>query len=284
MCGIDGDLAPLSRMCDLAEQHGASVVVDDCHGMGVHGAGGRGTVERLGVADRIAGQTGSLSKALGCLGGFVTTGREVRDRMLVGADAVTRSTLLPAAVLAAARAALEVLERLVVPAVVLDVSALAAADPDFRLRVDDVLAWERDHGAIPPGVAVLLRTGWSARWPDRKRYFGDDTPGRTDRLHFPAFGKEATELLVGERNGVEQRELKITDFPFFADGGVQAHTASSERVNQRLSRIRHTPQPPTSGRPLACQAFIPPWSSTTSVYPSDLSASAAVALMGPVRQ
>jgi D-alanyl-D-alanine dipeptidase/kynurenine formamidase len=91
------------------------------------------------------------------------------------------------------------LERLVVPAVVIDVSRQAAADPDYRLRVEDVVAWERTNGTVPEGVAVLLRTGWSERWPDRKRYFGDDVPGRTDHLHFPAYGKEAAELLVGAR-------------------------------------------------------------------------------------
>jgi kynurenine formamidase/D-alanyl-D-alanine dipeptidase len=91
------------------------------------------------------------------------------------------------------------LERLVAPAVVIDVGKQAAADPDYRLRVEDVEAWEREHGTIPEGSAVLLRTGWSARWGDRKRYFGDDTPGRTDHLHFPAFGKEAVELLVSRK-------------------------------------------------------------------------------------
>ena len=46
---------------------------------------------------------------------------------------------------------------------------------------------------------VLLRTGWSARWGDRKRYFGDDTPGSAANLHFPSFGADAAKLLVDER-------------------------------------------------------------------------------------
>jgi len=91
------------------------------------------------------------------------------------------------------------LDRLVAPAVVIDVSKQAAADADYRLTVADVVAWERANGTIPAGAAVLLRTGWSARWPDRRRYFGDDESGRTDRLHFPAYGKEAAELLVASR-------------------------------------------------------------------------------------
>jgi kynurenine formamidase len=67
--------------------------------------------------------------------------------------------------------------QLVAPAVVIDVTRAAAADPDYRLSVADVRAWEKVHGTIPGGAIVLLRTGWSKRWPDRKRYFGDDTPG-----------------------------------------------------------------------------------------------------------
>ncbi len=91
------------------------------------------------------------------------------------------------------------LGRLVLPAVVIDVSAEAAKDADYRLTPDDIRAFERRHGRIPAGAAVLLRTGWDQRWPDRKSYLGDDTPGDASRLHFPSFGVEAARLLVDER-------------------------------------------------------------------------------------
>jgi kynurenine formamidase len=91
------------------------------------------------------------------------------------------------------------LAQLVAAGVVIDVSAKAAADPDYRLAVADVQAWETRRGRVPAGSIVLLRTGWSARWPDRKRYLGDDTPGDASHLHFPSYGKEAAELLVRER-------------------------------------------------------------------------------------
>lgn len=110
--------------------------------------------------------------------------------------------------------------QLVAPAVVIDVSALAAANPDYRLTRADLAAWESRHGVVPQGAAVLLRTGWSARWPDRKRYFGDDTPASAANLHFPSFGAEAVTVLLGERKvgllGVDTASIDhgpSTDFP-----------------------------------------------------------------------
>ncbi len=91
------------------------------------------------------------------------------------------------------------LDRLLAPAVVIDVTAKARADADYRLTREDVLAFERAHGRIPAGSIVLLRTGWSLRWPDRKSYLGDDTPNDASKLHFPSFGAEAARLLVQER-------------------------------------------------------------------------------------
>ena len=92
------------------------------------------------------------------------------------------------------------LDRLVGSAVVIDVTAKAAADPDYRLSVADLEAFEAAHGAIAPGSIVLLRTGWSARWGDRKAYFGDDTPNDATKLHFPGYGVDAARLLVEQRN------------------------------------------------------------------------------------
>jgi kynurenine formamidase len=90
-------------------------------------------------------------------------------------------------------------ERLVGPAVVLDVTRQAKADRDYRLTPADVEAWEKANGTIPAGAIVLLRTGWAERWPDALRYLGDNTPGETTKLHFPSYGPEAAALLVDKR-------------------------------------------------------------------------------------
>ncbi|HSD28735.1 MAG TPA: cyclase family protein, partial [Vicinamibacteria bacterium] len=89
--------------------------------------------------------------------------------------------------------------QLVAPAAVIDVSAKAEADADYRVTRDDVLAWEGRHGKVDKGMIVLVRTGWARRWPDAKRYLGDDTPGDASKLHFPGYGRSAAELLVRER-------------------------------------------------------------------------------------
>jgi kynurenine formamidase len=91
-------------------------------------------------------------------------------------------------------------DQLVQPAVVIDVARKTAADRDYRLTPRDVTDWEAAHGRIPDHAIVLLRTGWGARWPDRLRYFGSDTPGDTAGLHFPSYGREAAELLVAGRH------------------------------------------------------------------------------------
>jgi kynurenine formamidase len=87
-------------------------------------------------------------------------------------------------------------DRLVAPAVVIDVRRSAAADRDYRLTPADVSGWEAKHGRIPRGAIVLLRTGWSERWPDRLRYFGNVSTTDASDLHFPSFGAEAVKVLL----------------------------------------------------------------------------------------
>lgn len=91
------------------------------------------------------------------------------------------------------------LEQLIAPAVVIDVTARASTDPDYRLTPEDVIRFEKSNGTIAPGTIVLLRTGWSRHWPNVKAYLGDDTPGDASRLSFPSYGGDAAKLLVEER-------------------------------------------------------------------------------------
>ena len=91
-------------------------------------------------------------------------------------------------------------ERLVAPAIVIDVSKFASKKRDYRLEPTDIARWEEAHGRIPEHAIVVLRTGWENRWADVKAYLGDDRPGDASNLHFPSFGAAAAEFLVKERN------------------------------------------------------------------------------------
>jgi kynurenine formamidase len=91
------------------------------------------------------------------------------------------------------------LKNLIGPAVVIDVGSKADEDSNYRLTVEDVRKFEAEHGEITSGTIVLLRTGWSSRWPNAQDYLGDDTPGDASNLSFPSYGDDAARLLVEER-------------------------------------------------------------------------------------
>ena len=91
------------------------------------------------------------------------------------------------------------LERLVGPAIVVDLSEKAARDADALLTRADLDRFEAAQGAIPPGTIVLVRTGWDRWWEDRAHYLGTAVPGDTAHLHFPGVGGEAAAWLTTAR-------------------------------------------------------------------------------------
>jgi glycine C-acetyltransferase len=109
---MDGDLAPLPEMVALAERYGALVYVDDAHGDGVLGKTGSGIVEHFGLHGRVAIEMGTLSKALGGVGGFVAADREIIDYLFQRSRPFQFSTgHLPPTVAAGLIAALDLLEQ-----------------------------------------------------------------------------------------------------------------------------------------------------------------------------
>ncbi len=88
------------------------------------------------------------------------------------------------------------LRQLIGPAAVVDVTEKAGGNPDYRLRVRDLLGWERRNGRIPKGAIVIMRTGWGKRAGDLKRYRNMDA---RKVMHFPGFSKESAEFLTRER-------------------------------------------------------------------------------------
>jgi glycine C-acetyltransferase len=107
---MDGDLGPLPALCDAAEEYGAIMMVDDAHASGVFGRHGSGTVDHFGCHGRVDIQVGTLSKAVGVLGGYVAGSRTLVDFLYHRARPFLFSTSHPPAVAAACIAALDVLE------------------------------------------------------------------------------------------------------------------------------------------------------------------------------
>jgi kynurenine formamidase len=82
------------------------------------------------------------------------------------------------------------------PAVVVDVRKEADRDPDYQLTVKRLEAWESDHGQIPAGAIVVLKTGWASRWPDVVRYRNQDA---NQKMHFPGFSLDAAKFLLARQ-------------------------------------------------------------------------------------
>ena len=107
---MDGDIAPLPDVVEAAEAAGAAVMVDDAHASGVLGRNGRGTVDHFGLHGRVAIQVGTLSKAVGSLGGYVAGSLALREILIQRARPFLFSTSHPPAVVAACREAIRVME------------------------------------------------------------------------------------------------------------------------------------------------------------------------------
>ena len=108
---MDGDVAPLAQLSDLAQQHDAMLLVDEAHATGVFGAHGRGLCEYLGVEGPHVIRIGTLSKALGAAGGFVCGSRSLIEWLANRARSYVFSTAQPASIAAAAVAALDVVQQ-----------------------------------------------------------------------------------------------------------------------------------------------------------------------------
>jgi kynurenine formamidase len=138
------------------------------------------------------------------------------------------------------------LERLIGPAVVIDISPQSGADRTYRLSPQDVQAFERSHGRIETGTIVLVRTGWSRFWPDRRAYLGDDRRGTDARLSFPGIGEEAVRLLVEER-GVALLGIDTASIDYGPSTDFMAHRIGAARGVPNLENLTNLDRLPPRG-------------------------------------
>jgi kynurenine formamidase len=166
------------------------------------------------------------------------------------------------------------LTQLMAPAIVLDVSGSAASNRDYQVSVGDFERWEQDHGRIPDGTIVLLRTDFSHFWPNRERYMGtaERGPKAVAKLHFPGLSPEAAHWLTEERNiaavGLDTPSIDCGQSTTF-----ESHRTLFEHDVPAFENLTHLDElPPTgfsvialpmkirggSGAPLRAVAVVPP--------------------------
>ncbi len=138
------------------------------------------------------------------------------------------------------------LSDLVGPGVVIDVSSEAAEEPDYRLTREAVEAHESRYGRVPEGAIVLLRTGWSDRWPDVRAYLGDDTPGDASRLSFPSYGEEAARFLVEER-GIAALGVDTASIDYGRSTDFRVHRVAAAEQVSGLENLTNLDALPAAG-------------------------------------
>ncbi len=165
------------------------------------------------------------------------------------------------------------LNRLVGPAVVVDVVAQAEANRDYLVDVAALEGWEGAHGRIPSGVIVLLRTGWDSRWPDRERYLGTAKTGpeAVPALHFPGIDSAAAAWLAGR--GVRAVGIDTPSIDFGQSTSYPTHRTLFEQNIPAFENVAHLDALPAtggfvialpmkirggSGGPLRIVALVPP--------------------------
>ena len=140
------------------------------------------------------------------------------------------------------------LDRLVGDAVVVDVTAASARQPDYRVTTEDFTAWERSNGEIPSGAIVLLRTGYSKFWPDASRYLGTSERGAAAvaKLHFPGLHPDAARWLAETRK-VKAVGLDTASIDYGQSTMYESHRILYERDIPAFENLTNLDRLPARG-------------------------------------
>jgi len=140
------------------------------------------------------------------------------------------------------------LDRLVGEALVVDVTAASARQPDYRVTTDDFVAWERSNGDIAQGAIVLIRTGYSKRWPDAARYLGTAERGEAAvaKLHFPGLHPDAAKWLAESRR-VKAVGLDTASIDYGQSTMYESHRILYERDIPAFENLTNLDRLPARG-------------------------------------
>jgi len=207
---MDGDLAPLPELVGLKERFDAMLLIDEAHATGVLGEHGRGAAELLGVEDRVDATVGTLSKAVGALGGFVSGPKVLIDTIVSTGRAFMFTTALPPALCAAAIAALDIIRD----------------QPDRRRRLLDLAArlrWQLSQIAPEATVSPMDVTN-----PERERRGDVTSPERKRRDEIT----QIIPILIGEA----AEALRVSNS--LLEAGFLVPAIRPPTVPRRTSRLR----------------------------------------------
>jgi kynurenine formamidase len=134
-------------------------------------------------------------------------------------------------------------ERLVAPLAVLDVSAKVKGDPDYRVSVEDIAAWEKVHGHVPDYSVVIVRTGWGPRWNSVKAFRNADAKGT---MHFPGYSEDAAKFLIAARN-VLGLGIDTLSADYGASQDFPVHQFALAHSVYQLENVANLDQVPATG-------------------------------------
>jgi len=166
------------------------------------------------------------------------------------------------------------LDRLIAPAVVVDVVAASEKQTDYLVTAEDLQQWERAHGQIPANAILLIRTGFSKRWPDAVKYLGTAERGAegATKLHFPGLHPDAARWLVANRP-VKAIGIDTASIDYGPSSAFESHRVLYERdvpAFENLTSLERLPEVGAfvvalpmkigggSGAPLRAIAVVPP--------------------------
>jgi len=140
------------------------------------------------------------------------------------------------------------LEQLMGAAIVVDVTAQCAANPDYLISVADFENWEKRNGRIQPGTIVLLRTGFGKYYPDRKKYLGTDERGAAAvaKLHFPGLDPAAARWLTTNRS-IKAIGLDTASIDYGQSTLFESHRTLFEKNVPAFENVANLDQLPTKG-------------------------------------